>query len=274
MVDFFIIVGIMLGISSALNKTVFKTKPASKITAWILTVIVFWLAAIVYLAATKDTFVGSHHINTGVFVGSWYFFKSIQHKDVSDSLKITSKRGNFVGIGIGMLVLWFLILPETINGTLSSQYYISAAFWVGVVIYCSINLTKQTDNKLKNEKHHDNSKVDSTNNEPQAVNNGLFSDEKYYAFALKEIGANKVSSGLWGKALAYADGDQGKAKSFYIDSRAKQLMQLHQEKLNKSSQAFPSIQNKETATRSFMDIAVPTILYGGIFFEILRFMWK
>jgi|GEM_PF-6988180 len=47
---------------------------------------------------------------------------------------------NYVGSGVGIFMFLFLFLPEIINGTLANQYYLGAAFWVGVIIYCSLNI--------------------------------------------------------------------------------------------------------------------------------------
>jgi hypothetical protein len=47
---------------------------------------------------------------------------------------------NYVGIGVGIFMLLLLFLPPLINGTLANQYYLGAAFWVGVIIYCSLNI--------------------------------------------------------------------------------------------------------------------------------------
>jgi len=47
---------------------------------------------------------------------------------------------NYVGIGAGVFMLLFLFLPQIISGTLANQYYLGAAFWVGVIIYSSLNI--------------------------------------------------------------------------------------------------------------------------------------
>lgn len=49
---------------------------------------------------------------------------------------------NYVCLGIGVFMLLFLFLPEIINGTLANQYYLGAAFWVGVIIYCALNISR------------------------------------------------------------------------------------------------------------------------------------
>jgi hypothetical protein len=49
---------------------------------------------------------------------------------------------NYVGIGAGVFMLLFLFLPEIVNGTLANIYYLGAAFWVGVIIYCSLNILR------------------------------------------------------------------------------------------------------------------------------------
>jgi hypothetical protein len=106
-----------------------------------------------------------------------------------------------------------------------------ALLWITRIVRVNI-----TDKGLKSESHHDKS-----NNQSQPIVNEPYSDEKYYSIALKEIQVNKLSSGLWAKALAYSDGNQDKAKAYYLKERVKQLMQMHLEKLNKSTEAFTSI---------------------------------
>ncbi len=49
---------------------------------------------------------------------------------------------NYVGIGVGAFMLLFLFLPQVMSGTLANQYYLGAAFWCGVIIYCSINISR------------------------------------------------------------------------------------------------------------------------------------
>lgn len=49
---------------------------------------------------------------------------------------------NYIGIGVGIFMLLFLFLPQLISGTLGNQYYLGAAFWVGVIIYSSINISR------------------------------------------------------------------------------------------------------------------------------------
>lgn len=49
---------------------------------------------------------------------------------------------NYVGIGAGVFMLLFLFLPQIISGTLANQYYLGAAFWVGVIIYSSLNILR------------------------------------------------------------------------------------------------------------------------------------
>jgi hypothetical protein len=49
---------------------------------------------------------------------------------------------NYVWIGVGAFMLLFLFLPRAIRGTLESQYYLGAAFWIGVIIYCCIKISR------------------------------------------------------------------------------------------------------------------------------------
>jgi hypothetical protein len=60
----------------------------------------------------------------------------------SDNSKLPKKpsKWNYVGIGSGLFMLLFLFIPEMIDGTLANQYYLGAAFWVGVIIYSTINI--------------------------------------------------------------------------------------------------------------------------------------
>jgi hypothetical protein len=54
----------------------------------------------------------------------------------------TLSKWNYVGIGAGVFMLLFLFLPQIISGTLANQYYLGAAFWVGVIIYSSLNILR------------------------------------------------------------------------------------------------------------------------------------
>lgn len=49
---------------------------------------------------------------------------------------------NYVGIGVGLLMLLFLFLPPIVSGTLASQYYLGVAFWIGIIIYCFRNISR------------------------------------------------------------------------------------------------------------------------------------
>ncbi len=49
---------------------------------------------------------------------------------------------NYVGIGVGTFMLLFLFIPQVMSGTLATQYYLGAAFWGGVIIYCSIKISR------------------------------------------------------------------------------------------------------------------------------------
>jgi hypothetical protein len=49
---------------------------------------------------------------------------------------------NYVGVGAGVFMLLFLFLPQIISGTLANQYFLGAAFWVGVIIYSSLNIRR------------------------------------------------------------------------------------------------------------------------------------
>ncbi len=54
---------------------------------------------------------------------------------------------NYVGIGTGVFMLLFLFFPQLISGTLANQQYLGAAFWVGVIIYCTINISRMKEQK-------------------------------------------------------------------------------------------------------------------------------
>ena len=49
---------------------------------------------------------------------------------------------NYVWIGVGTFMLLFMFLPQAISGTLASQYYLGAAIWVGIIIYCLVNISR------------------------------------------------------------------------------------------------------------------------------------
>jgi len=54
----------------------------------------------------------------------------------------TPSKWNYVGIAAGAFMLLFLFLPQIISVTLANQYYLGAAFWVGVMIYSSLNILR------------------------------------------------------------------------------------------------------------------------------------
>lgn len=54
---------------------------------------------------------------------------------------------NYVGIGAGAFMLLFLFLPQIISGAIANQYYLGAAFWVGIIIYCTINISRAKEQK-------------------------------------------------------------------------------------------------------------------------------
>jgi hypothetical protein len=63
-------------------------------------------------------------------------------KDYTVYHECLPNKWNYIGIGVGAFMLLFLFLPQFINGTLENIYYLGAAFWIGVIIYCSINITR------------------------------------------------------------------------------------------------------------------------------------
>lgn len=46
-------------------------------------------------------------------------------------------------------MLLFLFLPQIMNGTLANQYYLGAAFWVGLIIYCLLNILRARDSRKR-----------------------------------------------------------------------------------------------------------------------------
>ena len=52
---------------------------------------------------------------------------------------------NYVGIGTGLFMLLALFLPQIITGSLAREYYLGAAFWIAVIIYCSVNILRKTE---------------------------------------------------------------------------------------------------------------------------------
>ena len=49
---------------------------------------------------------------------------------------------NFVAIAVGAFMILFLFVPQLVSGTLAPQYYLGAAFWVGVIVYCWLNIKR------------------------------------------------------------------------------------------------------------------------------------
>ncbi|HRR41758.1 MAG TPA: hypothetical protein P5244_11050 [Syntrophales bacterium] len=54
----------------------------------------------------------------------------------------TINKWNYAGIGAGIFMLLFLFVPEMLKGTLEKQYYLGGAFWIGVIILCSVNIIR------------------------------------------------------------------------------------------------------------------------------------
>ena len=67
---------------------------------------------------------------------------TLQEKiSVEGSPPAKAGKWNYVGIGVGAFMLLFLFLPQMIGGTLRNGY-LGAAFWVGVIIYCTLNIVR------------------------------------------------------------------------------------------------------------------------------------
>lgn len=47
---------------------------------------------------------------------------------------------NYVMIAVGVSMLLFMFLPVVLSGNIATQHYLSAAFWVGVIAYCAMNI--------------------------------------------------------------------------------------------------------------------------------------
>lgn len=54
----------------------------------------------------------------------------------------TPSKWNYVAIAVALFMLVFLFVPKIVSGQLANQYYLGAAFWVGVLIYCTLNLKR------------------------------------------------------------------------------------------------------------------------------------
>ena len=68
--------------------------------------------------------------------------------NISDKSSPPAKAGkwNYIGIGVGAFMLLFAFLPQMIGGTLRNGY-LGAALWVGVIIYCSLNIFRARGKK-------------------------------------------------------------------------------------------------------------------------------
>jgi hypothetical protein len=66
--------------------------------------------------------------------------------NIESSNSTPASKWNYVGIGVSVFMLLFLFLPQIISGTLANQYYLGAAFWVGVIIYSSLNILRARTN--------------------------------------------------------------------------------------------------------------------------------
>jgi len=53
---------------------------------------------------------------------------------------------NYAGIGVSAFMLIFIFIPKLLNGSMPEQYLFGAAFWVGVIIYCSLKMVRARRN--------------------------------------------------------------------------------------------------------------------------------
>jgi hypothetical protein len=49
-------------------------------------------------------------------------------------------------IAFSLFMLLFLFLPEYWSGTLQRQYYLGAAFWIAIIIYCGVKIGRAMSN--------------------------------------------------------------------------------------------------------------------------------
>lgn len=49
---------------------------------------------------------------------------------------------NYVAIAVGVFMILFLFVAQLVSGTLAPHYYLGAAFWVGVIVYCWLNIKR------------------------------------------------------------------------------------------------------------------------------------
>lgn len=73
--------------------------------------------------------------------------KRAQVSQAPDAEPIRASSWNYVAIAVGVSLLLFMFLPQVLSGTIATQHYLSAAFWVGVITYCVINIRNASNPK-------------------------------------------------------------------------------------------------------------------------------
>ena len=82
-----------------------------------------------------------------IFLVMWMWGIKTKNKLPADPQKAASapkavSKWNYAGIGAGIFMLLFLFVPEMLKGTLEKQYYLGGAFWIGVIILCTVNIIR------------------------------------------------------------------------------------------------------------------------------------
>lgn len=177
MLDLLICGLFVYGVAKLLNTTIFNLNPASKVTAWTLTVVMFFVLAGVLTVLFAWRSPGISHIAPGIalaFAWMFYFLLDKQVKKQSETFSAPS-------------VSCEKLKQKSLNGSFSQP--------------------QNMGNKLKNK---------------EVVS---ASAEDIYKEIGQELEDGNVKLALWTQAFAESDGDEPKAKSFYIKLRFNQLSQ-------------------------------------------------
>jgi hypothetical protein len=61
-------------------------------------------------------------------------------------LTTKARAWNYAGIGFSVFMLIFIFIPKLLKGSTSGEHLLGTAFWVGVIIYCSLKIFRARRN--------------------------------------------------------------------------------------------------------------------------------
>ena len=191
LVDWLVYGLLVFGAAKLLNSTLFKLKPASRSTAWVLTILIF-VVSIVALTVLKvlrykiisDSVGVSINLKnpldmSGAFVFAWLFFSLLKREEKNKQQPSTSEPPvNVVSHTMSMPP------TESVTPTVASNY---------------------------------------SEQKPQLTLVASVTDEGLWAQALEEFESSSRRAGLWARVFAEANGDESLAKAGYLRLRVDEL---------------------------------------------------